>query len=302
MPNGSTAHEVLAVVFQVREVTEQVKGGPRTGKPQLNVLLWQRAQDPQRGAWSLPGGRLRNDEDLITSVRRQLARRSTCKSWRISSNSRRSPIHTGLPGPRRSRRPSLAWCPPPPPRNCRRTLAGTGEFATTDGIRPWSDGGPRAHPLGGQNVVHEYWICLSSKRIRAFHAARHLFGCTGPPGRRHQSATGARPPRRHHSDRNHRAVRGAAAVDPRPMYHFTDSRLRVTDEFAALRPPGVIRRLCIGFEPRPPGHTEPWTRAAPVHWAAIPMSASCWREREMAYPPGHDVWLPAVHARKCRTA
>src|SRR5262249_32162327 len=60
MTHGSTAHEVLAVVFQVRQVTET----PRTKKPQLNVLLWQRARDPQRGAWSLPGGRLRNDEDM----------------------------------------------------------------------------------------------------------------------------------------------------------------------------------------------------------------------------------------------
>src|SRR3954453_20131761 len=73
MPNGSTAHEVLAVVFQVRQATEQVKGATRKGKPQLNVLLWQRARDPQRGSWSLPGGRLRNDEDMTTSVRRQLA-------------------------------------------------------------------------------------------------------------------------------------------------------------------------------------------------------------------------------------
>ncbi|WP_139822350.1 NUDIX domain-containing protein, partial [Mycobacterium lacus] len=73
MPNGSTAHEVLAVVFQVREVTGQIKGGSQTEKPQLNVLLWERAREPQRGAWSLPGGRLRNDEDMTTSVRRQLA-------------------------------------------------------------------------------------------------------------------------------------------------------------------------------------------------------------------------------------
>ena len=29
--------------------------------------------EPQRGAWSLPGGRLRHDEDMISSVRRQLA-------------------------------------------------------------------------------------------------------------------------------------------------------------------------------------------------------------------------------------
>ncbi|MGC7354236.1 DNA-binding transcriptional regulator NrtR, partial [Mycobacteroides abscessus subsp. abscessus] len=36
-------------------------------------LLWQRALEPERDKWSLPGGRLRDDEDLTTSVRRQLA-------------------------------------------------------------------------------------------------------------------------------------------------------------------------------------------------------------------------------------
>src|SRR3981189_3387852 len=65
MPNISTAHEVLAVVFQVRQLS--------TPNPQLSVLLWERAMDPQRGAWSLPGGRLRHDEDMRNSVRRQLA-------------------------------------------------------------------------------------------------------------------------------------------------------------------------------------------------------------------------------------
>src|SRR4051812_39687171 len=65
MPHISTAHEVLAVVFQVRDV------GSR--KPALHVLLWQRALEPEAGKWSLPGGRLGLDEDLDSSVRRQLA-------------------------------------------------------------------------------------------------------------------------------------------------------------------------------------------------------------------------------------
>ncbi|PEG33966.1 NUDIX hydrolase, partial [Mycolicibacterium agri] len=65
MGNSSTAHEVLAVVFQVRELGSK--------NPQLSVLLWERARDPERGRWSLPGGRLRDDEDMTSSVRRQLA-------------------------------------------------------------------------------------------------------------------------------------------------------------------------------------------------------------------------------------
>ncbi|MTD59493.1 NUDIX hydrolase [Amycolatopsis pithecellobii] len=38
----------------------------------LRVLLWRRALDPHVGRWSLPGGRLRPDEDVETSIRRQL--------------------------------------------------------------------------------------------------------------------------------------------------------------------------------------------------------------------------------------
>ena len=37
------------------------------------MLLWQRARDPFRGAWSLPGGELENDETLEESIRRHLA-------------------------------------------------------------------------------------------------------------------------------------------------------------------------------------------------------------------------------------
>lgn len=57
---GSAAHEVLAAVLRVRCGT-------------LQVLLWQRAKRPDAGRWALPGGRLRPDEDVESSVRRQLA-------------------------------------------------------------------------------------------------------------------------------------------------------------------------------------------------------------------------------------
>ena len=54
------AHAALAAVFQVR--------GER-----LEVLLWQRAREPFRGAWSLPGGSLGPDETLEASILRHLA-------------------------------------------------------------------------------------------------------------------------------------------------------------------------------------------------------------------------------------
>ena len=61
MIHTSTQHEVLAVVFQVRDLA--------AGKPSLNVLLWQRALDPERGKWSLPGGRLRSGTDRLAARR-----------------------------------------------------------------------------------------------------------------------------------------------------------------------------------------------------------------------------------------
>jgi ADP-ribose pyrophosphatase YjhB (NUDIX family) len=54
------AHEALAVVLQVRE-------------ERLCVLLWQRAEDPFRGRWALPGGPLGGGERLGTSASRHLA-------------------------------------------------------------------------------------------------------------------------------------------------------------------------------------------------------------------------------------
>ena len=50
----------LAVVFQVRDGV-------------LQVLLWQRAKEPHKGAWALPGGYLAPDETLEHSIRRHLA-------------------------------------------------------------------------------------------------------------------------------------------------------------------------------------------------------------------------------------
>jgi ADP-ribose pyrophosphatase YjhB (NUDIX family) len=51
---------VLAGVLQIRD-------------DRLQVLLWQRAQEPDLHRWSLPGGRLAPTEDVETSIRRQLA-------------------------------------------------------------------------------------------------------------------------------------------------------------------------------------------------------------------------------------
>jgi 8-oxo-dGTP diphosphatase len=58
--DGRFRHEVLAVVFQVRD-------------GRLCVLLWQRAREPFDGRWALPGGPLGAAERLGTSLSRHLA-------------------------------------------------------------------------------------------------------------------------------------------------------------------------------------------------------------------------------------
>ncbi len=56
----SPAHSALAVVLQVRD-------------SRVQVLLWERGREPQRGAWSLPGGTLAPKETLEQSILRHLA-------------------------------------------------------------------------------------------------------------------------------------------------------------------------------------------------------------------------------------
>jgi ADP-ribose pyrophosphatase YjhB (NUDIX family) len=56
----SPTHVTLAVVFQVRDA-------------RLQVLLWERAKEPDLGRWSLPGGHLEPGETLEESIRRHLA-------------------------------------------------------------------------------------------------------------------------------------------------------------------------------------------------------------------------------------
>ncbi len=74
------AHEVLAAVLQVRCTTRHGVYTSSSDPATLRVLLWRRALDPHIGRWSLPGGRLRPDEDTETSIRRQLAEKVDVKT------------------------------------------------------------------------------------------------------------------------------------------------------------------------------------------------------------------------------
>ena len=73
MKECNTGHEVLVVVSQVRPVSE-------ASTPALHVLLWQHSLGPAAGRWALPGGEVRDDEDLRASATRQLAEKVDVRS------------------------------------------------------------------------------------------------------------------------------------------------------------------------------------------------------------------------------
>ena len=238
MPNGSTAHEVLAVVFQVREDSEQVKGARLVVKPQLNVLLWQRARDPQRGAWSLPGGKLQNDEDLTTSVRRQLAEKVDLRELaHLEQLAVFSDPHR-VPGPRTIATTFLGLVPSP----ATPELPSDTRWHPVSSLPPMAfDHGPMvAHArtrLVAKMSYTNIGFALAPREfalstLRDIYCAALGYQVDATNLQRVLVRRGVI------TQTGTIAQSGRSGGRPAALYHFTDSLLRVTDEFAALRPPG----------------------------------------------------------------
>lgn len=242
MAHGSTAHEVLAVVFQVREASDEGAKRPAnrlsTAKPQLNVLLWQRAQDPQQGKWSLPGGQLRTDEDMITSVRRQLAEKVDLKELAhleqlaVFSDPNRVPGTRVIASTFLGLVPSPASPELPPdtrwhPVNCLPPMAfDHGQMVDNARTRlnaklSYTNIGfalaPREFALSTLRDIYGAALGyqVDATNLQRVLARRGVITATGTI-----------------------AQSGRSGGRPAALYRFTDAALRVTDEFAALRPPG----------------------------------------------------------------
>jgi 8-oxo-dGTP diphosphatase len=238
MAHISTAHEVLAVVFQVRQATEQVKGASRTGKPQLNVLLWERARDPQRGSWSLPGGQLRNDEDMTTSVRRQLAEKvdlqelAHLEQLAVFSDPRR------LPGERVIASTFLGLVPFP----ATPELPPDTRWHPVSSLPPMAfDHGPMVTHARTRLVAKMSYtnigFALAPKEF-ALSTLRDIYGAALDYQVDATNLQRVLVRRGVITQTGTIAQSGRSGGRPAALYHFTDSQLRVTDEFAALRPPG----------------------------------------------------------------
>jgi len=230
VPNTSTEHEVLAVVFQVGDVSSR--------KPALNVLLWQRGLEPERGKWSLPGGRVRNDEDLTSSVRRQLAEKvdvrdiAHLEQLAVFSDPARVPGVRTIASTFLGLVPSVAspelppdtrWHPVSDLPEMAFDHAPMVEYARTRLVAKLSYTNigfaltPREFVL---STLRDIYGAALGYQVDATNLQRVLArrGVITPTG------TTAHP--------------GRSGGRPAALYRFTDSQLRVTDEFAALRPPG----------------------------------------------------------------
>ncbi len=240
MAHGNTAHEVLAVVFQVRHVTEHVTKGCQTEKPQLNVLLWQRAKPPQRGAWSLPGGRLRNDEDMTTSVLRQLAEKVDLKELAHLEQLAVFSDPNRVPGARVIASTFLGLVPSP----ATPELPPDTRWHPVSCLPPMAfDHGPMVTHAHARLIAKLSYTNLGfalAPREFALSTLRDIYGAA--LGYQVDATNLQRVLVRRGviSQTGTIAQSGRSGGRPAALYHFTDSRLRVTDEFAALRPPGQL--------------------------------------------------------------
>ncbi|WP_137725927.1 NUDIX hydrolase [Prescottella subtropica] len=233
MPHGSTVHEVLTAVFQVRPGPDGVAAGD-----ELMVLLWQRALDPQSGTWSLPGGTLGDDEDLATSARRQLAEKVDVRDVaHLEQLSVFSDPHR-VPGDRRIASTYLGLVPLPadprlPPDTAWHPVSALPPMSFDHGTVVDHARTRLAAKLSYTNIAFALApdeFTLSTLRDIYCAALGYQVDTTNLQRvltrRRVITATG------------NTARSGRAGGRPAALYRFTDARLRVTDEFAALRPPG----------------------------------------------------------------
>lgn len=230
MAHRSTEHEVLAAVFQVRRLS--------TRNPQLSVLLWERAMEPQRGAWSLPGGRLRHDEDMTSSVRRQLAEKVDLREVTHLEQLAVFSDPARVPGSARVIASTFLGLVP---SDATPALPADTRWHPVDALPPMAfDHGPMVADAHARLVAKLSYtnlgFALAPKEF-ALSALRDIYSAA--LGYQVDATNLQRVLARRGviTRTGTTAQSGRSGGRPAALYRFTDSHLRVTDEFAALRPP-----------------------------------------------------------------
>ncbi len=243
MSTQPTGHEVLAAVLRI-------------SAGDLQVLAWQRAREPDRGCWALPGGRLGDHEDVERSVLRQLAEKVDLREVAHVEQLGVFSAPDRVPGPRliataflgmvpADADPALpsdtAWLPvspavadpapdalPSPTRAAAVADAAFDHGAIVDAARDRLRAKLSYTNLGFALAPREFTISA----LRDLYAAAlgHPVSATNLQRvltrRALLEPTGAVAPP------------GPAGGRPAAQFRFTDRTLRVTDAFAVLKPPG----------------------------------------------------------------
>jgi ADP-ribose pyrophosphatase YjhB (NUDIX family) len=222
------AHVTLGVVLQVRA-------------GELQALLWQRAREPFKGSWSLPGGYLAENDTLEDSIRRHLAEKVDVREL-----SHLEQLET-LSDPSRS------------PREWQLATAYLG--LVPNDVDPELPGDTAWHPIEDLPALafdHESIVLAGRDRLRAKLSYTNLGFALAPDEftiselrdlyaaalghdvsatnlqrvllrRQVLEPTGRqRPP-------------GPSGGRPGSLFRFRSPGLEITDQFAVLRPPGPAR-------------------------------------------------------------
>jgi ADP-ribose pyrophosphatase YjhB (NUDIX family) len=220
----ASTHSALAVVLQVRD-------------GELRTLLWQRAREPYRDAWALPGGLLAGDETLERSIRKHLAAKVDVREL--------------------SHLEQLTTLSDPARNPERRELATAYLGLVPVGIDPAVPDDTGWHPVDGLPAMaydHEAIVLAGRERLRAklsytnvgFALAPDVF--TLPQLREVYAAALGHDVSATNLKRvllrrgllaptGERRVPGRAGGRPADLFRFRSRELAVTDQFAVLRPP-----------------------------------------------------------------
>lgn len=231
VPFPSYPHEVLAVVLSVR-------GEAGEGPGALSALLWRRAEDPDAGRWSLPGGGVASDERLREALSGHLAAKVDVReiAWleqvathsRVDRDPRARVLATGY----------LALVPP----DAHPALPDDTAWWPVDDLPPTA-------------FDHHWFIGAAVDRLRAKLSYTNIGFALAPEeftiARLREVVTAAlgydvsatnlhrvMTRRRVIEPTGDQAPAGPGGGRPAALYRFCSRELEVTDPFAVLKPPG----------------------------------------------------------------
>jgi ADP-ribose pyrophosphatase YjhB (NUDIX family) len=204
----------------------------------LEVLLWQRAQVPDRGSWSLPGGVLLPDETLEASIRRQLEMKVDVRELSHLEQLETLSALDRTPGAREVATAYLGIVPSDvdpdvpddtswhPVDELPRTAFDHGAIilAGRDRLRGKLSYTTIGFALAPESFtlaeLREIYVAALGHDVSATNLKRVLLrrGALVTTGERRSS--------------------GSAGGRPAQVFRYRSRRLEITDPFAALRPPG----------------------------------------------------------------